>query len=519
MSRILVGQRIRQRRRALGLSQRDLAERLSISTAYLSLIENDKRMIAGALLKQAANALQVELEYLSATRDVRLADELTELTSELGLVNLAGEPSSDLASRHPEWARALIGLNRSLLEARDTALALSDRLNRDPALVSLSHQTLTGITAIRSAAEILAQYPSLEEGERQRFVDIIATSSDKLTASARSMLDMLEGPGALLPESTPAREVEDFIIDQGNFFAAIEDAAPRIVDSLPQHGLGLSAILAARLEDKHGVTVMRAEAAPPGSNSDRIELLAGAPEPTVRFTLARELAAREMMDVIGEIAAAASFSSAQTHDRVCSALTRYAAGALLMPYDQVLEAAEASRYDLHHLQGRFSASFEQVAHRLVTLRRPDAAGVPFAFVRTDPAGNISKRFSLPGLRMPQFGGACPLWALYGAFSAGDRLTAQRITMPGGQSFLFLAQQVRKGAPTGARPEVRYAVMLACDAHYATRIVHADADRDAVPAVDGGWECRSCPRETCAQRAFPALRPAAGPAEGAIPVGP
>ena len=501
MSRILIGQRIRERRRALGMAQRELAGRLSISTAYLSLIENDKRLIAGALLKQAAEALDVDLEFLSASRDARLADELAELTSALDLVDLAGEASTDLASRHPQWARTLIRLNRDRQEARDAALALSDRLNRDPALVTLSHRTLTEITAIRSAAEILAQYPGLEPAERQRFVDIIAKASDRLTASARAMLDMLEGPDATTPAATPAREVEDFIIDHGNFFATIEEAAPRIVDTLPGHGLGLSAVLAARLEDRHGVTVGRGEAG--ASCGDAIVLPAGAPEATVRFTLARELAARELADAIEQIAATASFSSDQARTRARDALARYGAGTVLMPYERFLEAAESGRYDLAHLQARFNASFEQVAHRLVTLRRPGAAGVPFAFVRADPAGNISKRFSLPGLRMPQFGGACPLWALYGAF-ATDRLVAQRAAMPDGRHLLFMARQVRKGTSSSARPEARYAIMLACEAHHGGRIVHADAlgPGHAAPV---GWECRACTRAGCDQRAFPALR--------------
>ncbi|WP_158629380.1 helix-turn-helix domain-containing protein [Roseitalea porphyridii] len=501
MSRILIGRRIRERRRALGISQRALAERLSISTAYLSLIENDKRLIAGGLLRKAADALGVDLEFLSASRDARLADDLTELTSALGLSELEGQASTDLASRHPQWARTLIRLHRDLQDARDAALTLADRLNRDPALVTLSHQTLTEITAIRSAAEILAQYETLETDQRRRFVDIIAKASDQLTASARAMLDMLEGPDAPTPAATPAREVEDFIIDHGNFFETIEDAAPRIVDTLPGHGLGLSAVLAARLEERHGVRIVRAEDG--GAGPGTIALPAGAPEATVRFTLARELAARELADAIEAIAATGSFSSDETRRRARNALARYGAGTVLMPYDRFLETAEARRYDLSHLQARFNASFEQVAHRLVTLRRPGAEGVPFAFVRTDPAGNISKRFSLPGLRMPQFGGACPLWALYGAFSAGDRLVAQRAAMPDGRHLLLVARQVRKGTPSTVEPEARYAVMLACDAHHGHRIVHADGlGPDNVVPV--GWECRSCPREACEQRAFPML---------------
>lgn len=508
MARILIGRRIRERRRALGMSQRALAGQLSISTAYLSLIENDRRMIAGALLSKTAQALGVDLEFLSASRDARLVDDLAELSHALGLGELVGQASTDIASRHPLWARTLIRLHRDLQDAQDTALTLADRLNRDPALVTLSHQTLTEITAIRSAAEILAQHEALEAGQRRRFVDIIAKASDQLTASARSMLDMLEGPDAPTPAATPAREVEDFIIDHGNFFATIEQEAPRIVDALPRHGLGLSAVLAARLEERHGVRIVRGEGDQAGPAT--IVLPVGAPEATVRFSLARELVARELSEAIEAIAETGSFSSDEARRRALSALARYGAGTVLMPYDRFLEAAEGRRYDLAHLQARFNASFEQVAHRLVTLRKPGAEGIPFAFVRSDPAGNISKRFSLAGLRMPQFGGACPLWALYGAFSAGDRLVAQRVAMPDGRHLLLVARQVRKGTSSTVATEARYSVMLACDARHGDRIVHADglAANSPVPV---GWECRSCPREDCSQRAFPKLSttPSAG----------
>ena len=32
------------------------------------------------------------------------------------------------------------------------------------------------------------------------------------------------------------------------------------------------------------------------------------------------------------------------------------------------------------------------------------------------AGNISKRFSLSGIDIPRYGGACPRWNVYSAFT-------------------------------------------------------------------------------------------------------
>src|SRR5262249_59155651 len=58
------------------------------------------------------------------------------------------------------------------------------------------------------------------------------------------------------------------------------------------------------------------------------------------------------------------------------ALANYFAAAVLMPYDPFLESAKALRYDIELLERRFGASFEQVCHRLTTMRRPGQEGVP-----------------------------------------------------------------------------------------------------------------------------------------------
>ena len=488
------------------MSQRRLADALDISTSYLSLIENDRRMIAGRLLQRAAAALDVDLEHLSASRDARLADELRELANDLGQPQLAGRPATDLASRHPQWARLLIAQYRALIDTRDTALSLSDRLNRDPALVELSHQTLTEITSVRSAAEILAQYAELGADQRARFVGMIAQASDRLSVSARAMIDMLEGSDAAIASQSPAREVEDFLIERGNYLAEIEAALPALTDGLPAHGLGLSAVIAARLEERHGIAVVRRAPDLAGEPARTIILAPGMPEPSIRFLLARRLVAIELADVISDVVDGAPLSSNAARRGLSAALARYGAGAMLLPYEPFRQAAEQSRYDLIGLQARFHASYEQVAHRLVTLRKPGAEGLPFAFVRADPAGNISKRFSLPGLYMPQFGGACALWALYAAFAAPGRIVPQMAEMPDGRRFVFIARQVRKGRPSSFAHEVRYAVMLSCDAAHAPRIVHADpllaAGSNAIAPV--GWECRSCTRADCGQRAQPSL---------------
>ena len=55
MARSLIGPRIRDRRRQLGITQAGLAARVDISASYLNLIEGNKRNIGGALLRRIAD--------------------------------------------------------------------------------------------------------------------------------------------------------------------------------------------------------------------------------------------------------------------------------------------------------------------------------------------------------------------------------------------------------------------------------------------------------------------------------
>jgi predicted transcriptional regulator len=68
---------------------------------------------------------------------------------------------------------------------------------------------------------------------------------------------------------------------------------------------------------------------------------------------------------------------------LCTLAAGYFAAALTMLYGRFLEAAELLGYDVELLCARFGASFEQVAHRLTTLARPSARGVPFYLIRAD----------------------------------------------------------------------------------------------------------------------------------------
>ena len=67
------------------------------------------------------------------------------------------------------------------------------------------------------------------------------------------------------------------------------------------------------------------------------------------------------------------------------------------------------------LQRRFGAGYEQVAHRLTTLQRVGARGLPFFMLRIDRAGQSSKRYAGAS--------ASPLVSPMAATFAQDRLAS------------------------------------------------------------------------------------------------
>jgi hypothetical protein len=189
------------------------------------------------------------------------------------------------------------------------------------------------------------------------------------------------------------------------------------------------------------------------------------------------------------------------------ALANYFAAAVLMPYDPFLAAARSERYDIEVLSHRFRTSFEQICHRLTTLRRPGAEGVPFHFVRIDVAGNISKRFSGSGFRFARFSGACPRWNVFAAFLTPGMIRTQLSQMPDGSVFFWVARTIRKDAAGYHSPHTVFAIGIGCDVRHARELVYADGvdleSREAVVPV--GVTCRLCERMDCEQRAFPPLR--------------
>jgi hypothetical protein len=230
-----------------------------------------------------------------------------------------------------------------------------------------------------------------------------------------------------------------------------------------------------------------------------------APE-TQTFQLLLQVALTRQDDLLEATLDLARFHSAAARDIAKIGLANYYAGAALMPYGAFQDKAVACRHDLEVLAGHFGASIEQVAHRLSTLQRPGAKGIPFFFVRVDQAGTITKRHSATRLQFARFGGACPLWNVHRAFETPGRFLRQLAETPDGVRYISLARDISKPAGRFGAPVRRYAIALGCEVRHAAALVYADGldtgRQDAFEPI--GISCRICERKTCHQRAVPPL---------------
>ncbi|MCB1494923.1 MAG: DUF2083 domain-containing protein [Bauldia sp.] len=512
-----IGQRIRKRRQEVALSQVALAARVEISPSYLNLIEHNKRAIGGTLLNRIAAELDLDSRALAGTEEARLIAELGEVAADSALdgIDLDQREVSDIVASSPKSARAILALFRAYSEARMRSDLIGERLGEESFLAEASQQILALITTIRSYSEILKDHGDLSDDERRRFVHTLVDESERLAAQAGDLFDFLGGRGARRPRPSPREEIEDFVSDRANHFPRLEAAAERLRGVVPADD---AASLSAYLKDRHGVSVLRGPTQ--GTSGERFEtvgkrffLADTLGQGSARFRLARLIGELEFADELDAVTGSANVSSAETEKRLKRALANYFAAALLMPYAPFAAAASETRHDIQRLGARYNAGFEQVCHRLATLRRQGAEGVPLHFLRADIAGNISKRFSASGLRLPRYGGACPRWIVHHAFVAPGRIVSQFVRLPDDEVYLFIASTCTPPPGSGLFGS-HHAVMIGAAAANADRFVYADGlDRENLDhAVPVGVTCRQCPRDDCEQRAFEHL-----PVPGAAPM--
>ena len=187
-------------------------------------------------------------------------------------------------------------------------------------------------------------------------------------------------------------------------------------------------------------------------------------------------------------------------------LVHYFAAALMMPYSRFLRACDATGYDLLLLQRRFGAGYEQVAHRLTTLQRVGARGLPFFMLRIDRAGQGSKRYSGASQSPLVDGDArCPLWGAHEAFARPGEVIADLVELEDGSRWFTQSRSVAAPGASGSGTPARFAVCVGVDAKVAAPLIAARGiDLMRSPATPIGLGCRRCTRTGCVQRSVPPL---------------
>ena len=453
--RIFAGTQLRAIRAERALKQAELAERLGISPSYLSQLENDDRPLTPALVERLSQSFPLDWREIGA-----------------------GDTENRLAALREANADPLFA------EPMDAA-QLARFAEQQPLL----------------AERFIALHEAYRRtGQRLQMVDEALSSET--------------GGVARLPWE----EVRDWFHFEGNYVDSLDRAAEALAGTLSGRALTPdTAALEAYLRDalsisllyelSHGLRSFDAE-------MGHLTIDPSQPAESRRFQLAHQLAALALKDEISAVIEGARLNNAASRQLLFVGLCNYAAGALLMPYRRFRTEARAVRHDIDRLAQAFGTSFEQACHRLSTLQREEAKGVPFFFCRVDMAGNITKRHSATRLQFARFGGACPLWIVHEAVAIPDRILVQLAETPDGVRYVSMAKGLVKPSGSYERAPRRYAVALGCEAEHAAEFVYADGLDLASPraATRIGVSCRICPRPDCDQRAFP-------PSDRAITVDP
>jgi len=308
-------------------------------------------------------------------------------------------------------------------------------------------------------------------------------------------------------------EVRDFISAQNNYFAALDEEAEAVHEEAVAGNDEPYLALRARLEERHKVKtriapieVMENTLRRYDRHRQTIFLSELLDQPGRSFQLAYQLAYFEQMPAIEDIIVASGMESEETRIVARISLANYFAAAVLMPYSAFLKTAEVNQYDITLLGRRFGTSFEQVCHRLTTLQRPGARGIPFFLIRVDNAGNISKRFSAGGFHFARFGGTCPRWHVHDAFRIPGKISTQTVQMEDGTRYFSIARTVSRDNSGFGVPDNQFAIAMGCGIKHAEKLVYArgmnlENDEGDTPI---GVNCRLCERRDCNQRATPSV---------------
>jgi len=460
-----VGVKLRTLRLQRNIKQSDAARDLGVSPAYLNLIEKGKRVMPFPLLWKALRYFDQDPEEFMAALGEGRADE--------ALAKLLDEP-------------------------------LLKTLDIDP-------ESLQSLSAEPKLAGTVAALFNLYKNTRTQLENVLAQLSKEERARAESITK--EG---LRFDYSPFDEVTDFLQEHRNYFPELEEQAEALRRDYDLERQVTSGQLQRILQDGRFGYRVRFEPAPSGSSvvrqmnrEEKSLLLSPAlTEQPLKFQLATSLGllVLDREKLLERILGATHLKHAETPRLIKVNLASYFAGALMLSYGDFFKEVERTRYDVELLSQIFGTTYETVAHRLCNLADPKRSGVPFHFLRSDIAGNVSKRYSGTGLKFAQGGGSCGKWAVHLAFLNPSQLTRQYSMMPDGTTYFCFAKVQLQPVEGSIVRGTAYSIGLGTHAENARFLAYGlpttDLKRDAVPT---GISCRFCERTDCNQRAAASYR--------------
>ena len=448
-----IGPKIKAFRRQLGLQANKLAEELGISPSYLNLIEGGKRKIDGDLLLNVCEKLNIQLSDLTTKLDINLENTISEILDDKLFedLDILGPEVKDLVGTNPKIGRALVRLG-DILKKKD-------------------HELINKIEKL----------------------------SGKIVDNRKN--------------SFPGEVISDFLQENKNYFPKLEEFANKVFEKIQVNNRTRYIALCEYLKKEYSITVkdIIPEDGKPFSkifNKKKKELLLSDYNTleTKKLHAASQIAQEGASKEIDKYLSNFNFPSDESKRLTQVALLNYCGAAILMPYKLFHLECKKLKYDLELLQNTFATSFEQVAHRVTCLQDPKLPGIPFHMLRTDIAGNISKRFSLSGIEIPRYGGACPRWNVYSAFTRPGIIQAAVSKMTNGEKYVCIARTVEKGVGRYGQSKSILSIGLGCEAKYAKEFVYTENldISDKKTEIPIGVSCRTCDRLDCSQRAFPPL---------------
>ena len=452
MSKTYVGSRLRQLRRERDLSQASLAATLGLSASYVNQIEHDVRPLTVPVLLRITEVFGVDATFFSRDDDSRLLAEIQDVVQdqEISTSPVELQELSELVYNHPTVARTLVDIHRRYRNIRDKLSLATDTRRSD-------------------------------------------------------------GSQAL---SMPHDEVRDFFYARRNYLDELDHHAEALAGELGVEKFRIretEQALADRLSSAHGVEIITTDRMDGtlhrfDKDSGTFRLASRLSVGQRAFRMAAELGFLEAGALIDGLVDEEPFTSEASINLARRGIANYFAAATVLPYSLMHSEAEQSGYDVEYLCNVFGVGYETVASRMSTLQRTNQRGIPFTFVRVDRAGNMSKRQSATGVHFSNSGGTCPLWNVYESFSRPNTISRQLAQMPDGRNYLWVSRTVSYPQGRFGDTNKLFAIGLGCEARHADRTVYGKGlnleDLSAATPIGAG--CRTCPRQNCAQRAFPAI---------------